>query len=175
MLSQEQQAWLNKLSDTDAVRIAPYDPRAREVFQQQAAALREVLGAEAVILHKGASAWGISGKGDVDIYIPVAAEQFDATVEQLKPLLGEPASRYPLRRVRWRRLAHDIEVEIFVANQSAAFYQDSLLFWGHVETHPATLAAYEQVKAEAAGLSTRAYYTRKAIFITKIVQSIRAG
>jgi hypothetical protein len=25
----------------------------------------------AIVLHEGASAWGISGKGDIDIYIPV--------------------------------------------------------------------------------------------------------
>jgi GrpB-like predicted nucleotidyltransferase (UPF0157 family) len=125
------------------------------------------------VLHKGATAWGISGKGDVDIYIPVAVEQFDGCFERLRPVLGEPGSHYPHERVRWNRQVDGLEVEIFLVNQDAEFYRNNVAFWDYIEAHPDALAKYSRIKEEAGGTSTREYYTRKAIFITAILQSVR--
>jgi GrpB-like predicted nucleotidyltransferase (UPF0157 family) len=173
MLTEPQKAWLSRLSDTTEVRIVPYDPRVKEVFTRQAAELQSILGADAIVLHKGASAWGISGKGDVDIYVPVAVEQFDEFFERLRPVLGEPGSHYHHERIRWNRQVEDIEVEIFIVNRDAEFYKDNLLFWNFVETQPDVLDQYRKIREEADGTSTREYYTRKAIFINRIIQSIK--
>jgi GrpB-like predicted nucleotidyltransferase (UPF0157 family) len=173
MLTEQQEGWLNKLSNTTKVKIFPHNPRVMEVFKLQKAELQSILGSDAIVLHKGASAWGISGKGDVDIYVPVAVEQFDDYFERLRPMLGEPGSHYRHERVRWNRQVEEFEVEIFLVNKNAEFYKDSLLFWNHVETHSDVLAQYGKIKEEAEGTSTREYYTRKAIFISRIMQSIR--
>lgn len=174
MLTEQQKNWLNHLSDTNVVKIVPYNPRVKEVFRQQQSEIQSVLGKDTIVLHKGASAWGISGKGDVDIYIPVPAEQFDSSFEQLKQSLGEPGSHYSLERVRWNRIVEDIEVEIFLANKDATFYKDSLAFWEYMETHPEALEEYRILKEQAEGTTSREYYTRKTIFINKIMQLIRA-
>src|SRR5438105_3784223 len=113
MLTDQQRGWLDRLSDNDHVEIVPYDPKVKEVYKQQKAELQSILGASAVVHHKGASAWGISGKGDVDIYIPVAVEQFDRCYEQLRQVLGQPGSHYPQERVRWSKQVEGIDVEIF--------------------------------------------------------------
>src|SRR3990167_6273410 len=101
MLTKQQENWLNHLSDTNKVKIIPYNPRVKEVFKQQRAELQKVLVEDAQILHKGASAWEISGKGDVDIYIPIEVENFDNYFDRLKQMLGEPGSHYHHERVRW--------------------------------------------------------------------------
>lgn len=172
-LTKDQEKWLNHLTDTDKVKIIPYDSRVKEVFKQQQKDVQSILGDDAIVLHKGASAWGISGKGDVDIYIPVAAEYFDHYFGKLKQAFGEPGNYYPKERVRWNKQVDDIEVEIFLVNQEATFWKESLLFWDYIETHPNMLDEYRRIKEKAGGRSIREYYTRKVIFINKIMQLIR--
>lgn len=173
MLTKQQKNWLNKLSNSNKVKIVPYDPRVKNIFKQQKAELQKILGDSAVVLHKGASAWGISGKGDVDIYIPIEVENFDSCYGKLKEVLSEPGSYYPLERVRWNRHINDIEVEIFLVNKEAEFYKDSELFWDYIETHPDVLEEYRIIKERAEDTSTREYYTEKVIFINKVMEKIR--
>ena len=64
------------------------------------------------------------------------------------------------------------EVEIFLVNQEAEFYRNNVLFWNYIETHLEAREAYQRIKEEACGVSTRAYYTRKAEYISEIMRSI---
>jgi GrpB-like predicted nucleotidyltransferase (UPF0157 family) len=170
MLSEKQKAWLNHLSDTNKVKITPYDPKVKEIFNGQKQEIQSVLGEDAVILHEGASAWGISGKGDIDIYIPVLVTEFNNTFKKLKLSLGEPGSYYQDERVRWNTELDDTEVEIFLVNQDATFWKDSLVFWDYIKSHPETLEEYRKIKEAAEGTSTREYYTRKVEFINKVLE-----
>lgn len=173
MLSQQQKNWLNKLSDTNKVKIVPYDPKVKDVFKEQKKEIQTILGEDATVLHEGASAWGISGKGDVDIYIPVPVDKFDYSFEKLKEALGEPGSYYHHERVRWNRESQNLEIEIFLVNQDAAFWKNSLIFWGYLKSHSETLEEYTKIKEAAEGTSTREYYTRKTLFINKILELVR--
>lgn len=173
MLTEQQKDWLNHLSDSHKVRIIPYDPRVKEIFKQQREEILTILGTDTVVLHKGASAWGISGKGDVDIYIPVSLQQFSNYFERLKKSLGEPGSFYQNERVRWNKKVENIEVEVFLVNQDADFWKESILFWNYMETHPDALEEYGKIKEEAEGTSTREYYTRKLMFINKIISLVK--
>lgn len=170
MLSQKQKDWLNHLSDTDKVKITPYSPKVKGVFKKLKLELKRILGEDSVILHEGASAWGISGKGDVDIYIPVPVKEFNNTYEKLKAFLGEPGSYYQDERVRWNKEVDSTEVEIFLVNHEANFWKDSIIFWKYIKSNPEALEEYRIVKEEAGGTSTREYYTRKTEFINKILE-----
>jgi len=46
------------------VKIVQYNPRAKEVFRQRQTEIGSALGPDIVVIHKGAAAWGISGKGN---------------------------------------------------------------------------------------------------------------
>lgn len=174
MLTEQQIDWLNKLSDTDKVKIVPYNPKITQIFKKQQAELQSILGLDAVVLHQGASAWGISGKGDVDIFIPVGSNNFGIYFEKMKLTLGEPGSR-DNERIRWNRQVEDIKVEIFLVNQDMDSYRDNITFWDYIETHPDVLEEYRKIKEEAEGTSTREYYTRKVNFINSILQSIKGA
>lgn len=169
MLTKKQKEWLNHLSNSNKVKIIPYNPKVKKVFQKQQKEIQSLLGPKTLVLHEGASAWGISGKGDLDIYISVTVEQFNRYFEQLKEILGEPGSYYPLERVRWNRLVDDIESEIFLVNQDAPFWKESLIFWEYIEGHPEALEEYRQLKESAEGMSTREYYRVKIEFYNKIL------
>lgn len=174
MLTKEQQNWLNKLSDTHRITIIPYNPKVKEIFAKQQTELSKILGPDIPVLHKGASALGISSKGDIDIYMPVAFDQFDPTFKLLKPELGEPGSYYPQERVRWKRQSEGIEIEIFLVNQDAQFWKNDLIFMNYLETHPHALAEYQKLKEDADGTTSREYYTRKTVFINRILELIKS-
>ena len=173
MLTKKQVEWLNHLSDSNKVKIIPYDPKVKKVFQKQQKEIQSLLGPKTLVLHKGASAWGISGKGDLDIYIPTTAEQFARYFEQLKEILDEPGSYYPLERVRWNKQVDGIETEIFLVNKDVPFWKDSLIFWEYIESHPETLEEYRKLKEAAEGMSTREYYRVKIEFYNKTLESAR--
>lgn len=173
MLSKKQKDWLNHLSDTNKVKIVAYDPRVKEIFEKEKKELQNILGSNAIVLHEGASAWGISGKGDIDIYIPVPVTEFNISFEKLKASLGEPGSFYQDERVRWNKEVNSTEVEIFLVNLDATFWKDSLVFWDYIKSHPETLEEYRKIKEAAEGTSTREYYTRKTEFINKVLEVAR--
>lgn len=169
MLSEKQKKWLNTLSTSNKVKIVPYNPEVKTVFKQQQEELQSILGKDVTVIHQGASAWGISGKGDVDIYVPVPLKQFNNYFEKLKVAFGEPGSYYNLERVRWNRNIKNIEIEIFLVNQDALFWKDNLIFWDYLKAYPEVLEEYRILKEAADGTSTREYYTRKIIFINRIL------
>ncbi len=173
MLTEKQQEWINHLSDTKIVKIKPYNPLSKTAFESRKQQLQAIVGSDTEILFKGAAAWEISGKGDIDIYIPSPAAQFDTYFHQLKDSLGEPGSFYPLERVRWNTTTNNIETEIFLVNQDADFWKESLDFWNYIESHPEALNEYRIIKENADGKSVREYYQAKIEFYNKSLNIIK--
>jgi hypothetical protein len=105
MLTPEQEKWIAHLSDESKVRIVPFDPSAEEKFKRVRQKLRDALGTDLPVLHRGATSLGISGQDEIDIYIPMPPARFDALVEQLRGILGEPQESIPAResQIRNRR------------------------------------------------------------------------
>lgn len=169
MLTPEQQKWLDHLSDTDKIIIIPYNPKTKDVFKIIKAELRSVLG-EVRISHRGSTALGISGQGEIDLYIPVNKKDFDNYVVRLAKYLGEPGSLYAFKRARFVKYVENIKIEIFVINKNDKGWKDSVKFEKYLKNNKTALAEYEKLKSEADGLSLRKYYTQKIIFINKILR-----
>jgi len=68
---------------------------------------------------RGSTLLGISGQGEVDLYIPVAKKNFNSCLKKLTKYLGNPGSVYELRRVRFVKYIDDIKVEIFLINKNS--------------------------------------------------------
>lgn len=167
MLTKEQEEWLNHLSDTHTVKIIPFNPKVKSVFQKIKSEIQSKLSVE--VLHRGASSMGISGKGDIDIYIPIAEKDFEDTFEKLSGILGKPGSHYPNQRARWNRDDEGFEVEIFLVNTSHESWLKSVAFENYLLSNHEALQEYRIIKEEAEGLSTREYYRKKIEFMNKII------
>ncbi len=174
MLSKVQQEWLQHLSDIKPVKVVLYNPKSKDIFISQKAQLKTLLGGEFEIVHMGATALGISGKGDVDIYIPVEEAQFDSTMIKLQTVLGYPGSHYHLERVRWNLVVDNIEVEILLMNKKNETWVKMVAFETYLRTHPEALNSYQKLKEEAEGQSTREYYRRKLIFMNEVLEKVKA-
>jgi len=169
MITLEQQTWLNHLSETSTIKIIPYNPKNREVFKLIKKDLFGLLGKTRISL-RGSTALKISGQGENDLYIPVDSKNFNIYLEKLIKYLGEPGSLYPLKRVRFIKYIDDIKTEIFLINKNDTGWKTSVKFEKYLKRHPEAVVEYEQLKKSSDGASVKEYYTKKTIFINKIIK-----
>lgn len=168
MLTPDQETWLSQLSN-NPISIHPYNPKSKKAFEKQKKELKEILG-DVNVVHRGASSLGISGKGELDIYIPVTELEFNTYLEKLVKAFGKPGSHYPLERARFNRKIDGILAEIFLINKKAQGWIDGLTFENYLKNHPDTLADYAKLKESLNGLSTKEYYRAKLEFYNKILE-----
>lgn len=172
MITQQQRVWLNQLSDTKLVEILPYNKEAPAKFRKFRSSLRKALGSQYDILLKGAVGLGISGKGELDIFVPVAPDRFDSTVNLVEQLLGPPESHYQLERARFTTVIEGTKAEVFVINDKTKGWHNALKFENYLRNHPRRLNQYGSLKEAAHATSIREYYRRKIEFINKTLTLI---
>jgi len=171
MLTAEQKEWLNHLSNTDKISIIPYNPKNKLIFKQIKQNLIELLGKVQISL-RGSTLLGISGQGEIDLYIPVAKKDFNDYLKKLISYLGKPGSIYEFRRVRFVKYIDDIKIEIFLINKNSKDWKYSRKFENFLKRNPKYLLEYEKIKSKCDGFSVRQYYTAKVKFINKILKMV---
>ncbi|MDB5259145.1 MAG: hypothetical protein JWO73_353 [Candidatus Taylorbacteria bacterium] len=169
MITPDQEKWLAHLQDDNCTVILPHDPKAAEKFERIKKLIASLIGSSVPVHHCGASSMGISGQGELDIYIPVSAEKFDSMLIPLEDIFGKPGSVYALDRARFVTRIDGAKAEIFLVNEKGRSWTDGCRFEGYLKSHPDALAAYAKMKEEGNGLSTQAYYRRKTEFINGIL------
>lgn len=169
MITPEQQKWIDHLSDTDKVKIIPFDPTSEEKFRAVKERIQKALGEEIRVEHCGATSLGISGQDEIDVYLPVPPEQFNPMVPKLTGLFNAPRSLYPLERARFVTFQEGKHVDVFLINDSCKGWLDGVKFETYLKTHPEALEEYRKLKEEGNGLSVREYYRRKIEFINNIL------
>ncbi len=174
MITPEQEKWLAHLDDSDAVKIIPADLRAKEKFEKIKSTIKSALGENENVVHKGATSLGISGQGELDIYILVLSENFDSMVQAVEKLFGKPRSLYPLERARFVASVDDTKAEVFVINENTKSWKDGCVFEKYLRKNPEVLEAYKILKEEGNGLSTQKYYRRKIEFMNEILDKAKS-
>lgn len=169
MITEVQGKWLAHLSNKDMVTIIPYDCAAPEKFKKIKEQIHELLGNKVCVEHHGASSLGISGQGELDIYVPVSVLEFDQFVSQLAIIFGKPGSLYPLERARFVSYVDGTKAEVFVINNQSQGWLDGIEFEAHLKSNPKLLKKYEILKEKASGLSIREYYRKKIEFINEVL------
>lgn len=175
MITREQEEWLQHLTPGRPVRIIPYDPQVKVAFAKVQQELQSILGSSIDIQHRGASAMGISGKGDLDIYVPVVVTAFDQTVDTVTKHYGQPGSLYPLQRARWNLMVDGFETEVFVICSEHESWHDTLTIETYLWSHPDVMEQYRTLKEEAEGVDIREYYRRKIEFYNEILSRAKGG
>lgn len=168
-VSPSQEAWLEHLSDSDYVVIKPFDSTAQAKFEQVRELIQGRLGQQTPVEHHGATSLGISGQDEIDIYVPVPEDRFNAFIEKLSQVFGEPRSHYSLERARFRTEVEGKRIDVFLINSESNGWLDCLKFEAYLREHPESLRAYERMKEEGHGLSTQQYYRRKTDFVNRIL------
>ena len=169
MITPEQQIWLDHLSDTDTVKIIPFDPTCEEKYLLIKDKIQALLGVEQNIEHRGSSSLGISGQDEIDVYVPVPADRFEDTVDLVSTLFGKAKSHYPLKRARFVTFVEQKHLDIFVINRDDDGWKNCEIFDAYLLSHPQALDNYRRLKEESSGQSVREYYRKKIEFLNEII------
>lgn len=170
MLTDQDEQWLQHLSTTHKVKIIPYNPKVKEIFEKQKEEIKSILGKDIEVVLKGAVSLEIPGKGELDIYIPVSVECFDNYLEKLVTVYGIPGRLYPNLRARFNRKIEKTEVEIFLINKASPDWIKGNIFEKYLKSHPSALKEYIKLKEKSKGLNTRGYYKKKLEFYNMILE-----
>ncbi|MBU4561766.1 GrpB family protein [bacterium] len=169
MLTKDQEKWINSLtSKTNKIKIVPYDPKTKEVFEKIKKEIQMALG-EVDVFHHGATGMGISGQGEVDCFIPISENLFNEYLKKMIKHFGSAGSFYPLRRARFVKYIDEIKIEMFIINEKSFDWVNSLKFEDYLKNHVEALEAYKKLKEDCEGLSVSEYYRRKTEFINDIL------
>jgi GrpB-like predicted nucleotidyltransferase (UPF0157 family) len=169
MITKDQKKWLEHLSSVDKVALKPYDPNTPKLFREIKKNIISKIG-KASIYHRGASYLKISGQDEIDIYVPVAPISFSKYVEKMTKAFGKPGSLYPSIRARFRLNGYQKHIDVFVINKKDKGWIDSEIFTKYLKFNKKILDEYRKIKENANGLSITKYYTKKTVFINKILK-----
>lgn len=169
MLNQEQEEWVNHLSDESKILIVPFDPTSEEKFKKIKLLIQSRLGENIRVEHHGASSLRISGQDEIDIYVPVPLKDFDNLLMSLTALFGKPRSHYPKERARFVTFEEEKHIDVFLTNEESENWLNHIKFENYLRINPKALKEYRILKESCNGLSTREYYRKKIEFINSIL------
>ena len=154
---------------TNPVSVKPFDPKSKLIAKEYIVLLRNFLkGYRVEILHRGSTAFGISGKGDVEIGIYPSETDWQSVIETLKNYFGE-LGNIEDDYARFNTEEDGYEIEIILQKGEAAKVDVALT--NYFMIHPELLNEYEGVKKKYA-YSKREYQIQKDKFLRKVVETI---
>jgi len=151
------------------VEIKPFNPKSKDIARKYIEIIQKLLlGYEVQIVHRGSTAFGISGKGDVEIGVYPNTEKWNLVIDKLKTLLGEP-NNIEDDYVRFNTESEGFEIEIILQKGETARVDVALT--EYMMNHTKLLKEYENVKSEYS-YSKREYQIQKDRFLRKVIDSI---
>lgn len=170
MLSKKQQDWLKHLSSEKKINILLFDTNTEKIFFKIKNKIQDNLGKGTRVEHRGASSLGISGQDEIDVYVPVSPKKFDSYIPKMIKIFGEPRSAYPLERIRFNEEIDGKKIDLFLINEQHNDWINGCRFENYLKSHPKEfLEKYKKLKEEMNGFSVKDYYTKKNIFISRIL------
>ena len=173
MLTKEQEKWVLHLSDTDTISIFPYDVKSQEIFGTIRKKIEQKIGSRYPIEQHGATAFGISGQDEIDVYMPVSAEKFESVVKEMQRAFGDPKSYYVERRARFGFRERGKRVDVFPINKETDDWKNLVAFETFLRENPSALEEYRMLKESGHGKSVRKYYQKKTEFINDILKRVK--
>ncbi|SRR6266481_10026821 len=169
MLTPKQEDWLEHLSTEKKVCIIPFDPTAEKKFQKIKSLIQGSLGADVAVEHRGSTSLGISGQDEIDVYIPVLAEEFSKLQPKLEELFGEPRSAYP-SRIRFHTEIDSKKIDLFLIDKKHEDWLNGIAFEKACRDSPEILEKYRILKEEMNGRNVQEFYRQKNEFINTVLE-----
>lgn len=160
--------YFEKFSDK-SVKIKPFDPNSKKIAGEYVQALRKLFeGLDLELIHRGSTAFGIAGKGDIEIGVYPKEPDWDRVLEKLTQRYGE-AGNTEKNYARFNDLFKGYEVEVIVMKGQEAKVDKELT--RYLAARPDLLKQYEDLKYKYA-FSKKEYMIQKDKFLTKVVRMI---
>ncbi len=167
MLTPYQQEFVDRRPDSN-IKVIPFDPKSNEKFDEIKKQIQSILG-EVKVLHRGSTGLGIAGQPEIDIYIPMSAEEIPKLTIQIENVWGKPKSIYPDEMTKFIRYIDETMIEVMLVNKSCRSWVEGETFFNYLIKNADARKEYEKLKAVGEDLSIRDYYIRKFEFMNDIL------
>jgi GrpB-like predicted nucleotidyltransferase (UPF0157 family) len=167
MLNENQERYLETISDSEMVVIQPWNPKTELVAKKLMADIQSAV-PDLEVFHTGAAALKISGKNDLDFSILGVPKDFDNYLPALVKVLGEPQKR-GRENVRWEITKDGFPVDVHLTDKDSLGWKEHKKVFELLRDNPRLLEAYRILKEQSAGVSLREYQRRKYEFYDKIL------
>ena len=154
----------------EPVRLKPFNPKSIDVAQKLIKDLKVILHDLRVeIVHRGSTAFGVIGKGDIEIGIyPTQSKDWSKILDKLRNRFGE-AENIEENYVRFNGSVDGFEIEIIVLKGQEA--KTDLAITKYLLSHQSLLKEYKRVKTKYA-YSKREYQKQKDLFFRRVTRRI---
>jgi len=166
-LSPDEENFLGKIPDDKMVVIRPFDPEIPKITEE---IINKVHSAapELPVRHMGASALGISGQGDIDIYILCPKEDYEKYLPDLENAFG-PRDKKSV--IEWSFQAGGHDVEMYLTDPSSEAMRKQIKIFEALRQNKHLRNEYEKLKENMNGRSFKEYQRRKYEYYHRILKS----
>ena len=167
MLTPEQEAWINTLSDR-IISISPYDPHSQVLFRRVQKKIHSLLGEDVLVEQSGSTIFEIAGQNEVDVVIVVPKNKFPEYIPKLEAVYGPVRSNYP-DRARFEVKEDEKKIDLKIVDVHHPNYTEGKVFEDYIKAHPEDVERFRILKEQSNGLTTKEYYRKKIEFINEIL------
>jgi GrpB-like predicted nucleotidyltransferase (UPF0157 family) len=167
MLTNDEKDFLSKIPADRKIRIFPFDPKVTRIAEDIIKSINNTY-PNLEVKHMGASALGISGQNDVDIYAFSDPSGFDKYLPGLIKLFGEPLHRHETF-CEWKFKKDGFDIEFYLTKKDSETMQKQIKVFEILKNNKDPLKEYENLKASMNGKSFKEYQEKKYEFYHKIL------
>lgn len=165
MLTEDQQKYLLTIPEQKLVTIYPF------TFELEATANELMLAAQTAVptlevRHMGAAALGLSGQGDIDIYVLCDPKDFATHLSELSKVFGPPI-RERETSITWAFEKNGFPVELYLTDPTSEAMQEQTTMFELLRDNTEVRHEYEALKESLNGHSFRDYQAAKYEFYNR--------
>ncbi len=164
MLTKDEKNYLAEIPTSQKVTIKVFDPKARNTGESIVSKIKASLPGIKV-LFMGATALGIAGQNDIDIYVLADPKEFSKYLPSLKKLLGKPKHIHKTF-IEWNFEENGYSVELYLTEPP----ERQIKVFQILKSDKKLLKKYENLKLKFDGKSFRDYQKAKYEFYDKILK-----
>lgn len=168
MFTNDELDFLSKIPAYKIVSICPFDPMVTKIAEDIIQPIVSIY-PDLEVEHMGASALGISGQNDIDIYAFSDPKDFDKFLPGLINLFGEPLHKHETF-CEWKFNKGGYDIEFYLTARNSETMQKQIKIFETLKNNLDLLKEYENLKSSMNGKSFREYQEKKYEFYHKILE-----
>jgi len=167
MLTKYEEDFLKKIPISKKASVKPFNPKAKDTGDLLVKRIKEKLPG-VKILFMGATALGIAGQNDIDIYVLSNSKNFHKYLPTLEKLFGKPNSTHDTF-FEWSFTENEYLVELYLTELP----ERQIKVYEILKSNKELLKEYEELKLKFNDKSFRDYQRAKYEFYSRILKSNR--
>lgn len=144
MLTKDELDFLNKIPANKIVEIYSFDKKAPKIAEKIIASINKIY-PNLEIKHMGASALGISGQNDLDIYAFTDPKCFNKFLPGFTRLFGKTLHKHKTF-CEWKLRIDGFNIELYLTAKDSKTMQKQIKVFETLRNNPDLLREYEKLK-----------------------------